>query len=197
MPPSTPGFTELCERARAGCPEAARTLYDTYSKDILRLIRRKLDPRLRVLYDSQDFLQETWLALFTRSLQEQYFSSPDNLVAFLRRVAAHKVYDANCHHLDTKKADLACRISIQSEASASHEPFDPRPGPSAQAQIDDAWTKLVAALPQGHRNLLRLLCAGYTQADIARLFNTDVGVIHLLMKRIRSQFPSLLAPLLA
>src|SRR5262249_14283511 len=54
----------LMERIRAGSQEAARELCDRYGSHILRVVRRKLDKKLRSKFDSVDFLQSVWTSFF-------------------------------------------------------------------------------------------------------------------------------------
>src|SRR5947209_4307143 len=96
-------FQALIQRLREGDAEAARTVYERYGEDIIRVVRRRLSRKLRSKFDSLDFVQDVWASFFARRPPENIFASPEALFAFLARVAQHKVIEATRQRLQTQK----------------------------------------------------------------------------------------------
>jgi len=69
------GFSLLLEQARAGSDSAARELIERFGPFILRVIRNRLDPRLRSIFDSADFSQAVWASFFAMPAQKYQSSS--------------------------------------------------------------------------------------------------------------------------
>lgn len=57
--PEETEFSLLMARVQSGDQQAATEVVQRYGEAILRVVRRRLDQRLRPEYDSIDFLQET------------------------------------------------------------------------------------------------------------------------------------------
>jgi hypothetical protein len=57
-------LTDLLERARQGCQQAARLLYERYGPAVRHAVRRRLAPSLRRHFDSADFIQSVWGSFF-------------------------------------------------------------------------------------------------------------------------------------
>jgi DNA-directed RNA polymerase specialized sigma24 family protein len=108
MPTSPSATNSLVIRARAGDQEAARVLYDQYSGSLLRLIRRRMHPRLFLLFDPEDVLQEAWIGFYTAK-QLPCVASNERLGAYLVGIADHKLGDLHRKFLDNPKRDLRRR----------------------------------------------------------------------------------------
>jgi hypothetical protein len=55
---------------------AAKALYDRYREPLLAVIRPVIFPPLRRLYDSWDFLLETFTAIFTKHFNDEVLGLP-------------------------------------------------------------------------------------------------------------------------
>lgn len=81
----------LLNEARAGSQAAAQELYDKFAEPLLFVVRHRLSPEARRLLDSSDLTQEVWKDFFAKALREKFFSTPQDLVAFLCGMAVKKV----------------------------------------------------------------------------------------------------------
>ncbi len=79
-------FRTLMREAEAGSEDAARELYDTYMKYVLRCVRNRLWHRLRSKFDSQDFVQQVWASFFDDRGSLPDFQSPEDLIAYLQAI---------------------------------------------------------------------------------------------------------------
>src|SRR5215204_4434766 len=96
-------FGQLMERVRAGCPEAARELYDRYAQTVRRVVTCRLTRQARRHFDSQDVSQSVWASFFDEPSQRAAFATPEDLVAFLGRVAYNKVVDKTRYALGGRR----------------------------------------------------------------------------------------------
>src|SRR3954453_20689831 len=90
-----PSFQLLLDRLRARSPGAPHELLDRYGAHVLRVIRHRLDRRLRKEFDSLDFLQDVWKSFFEAPPPGRAFDRPEALIAYLAQMAQHKVVDAH------------------------------------------------------------------------------------------------------
>src|SRR5262249_6243438 len=72
-------FHQLLRDIQLGREEAARKLVDRYGSALLRVIRRRLDPRLRQQFDSIDFLQEALATFLCQPPAPEAFDSAEAL----------------------------------------------------------------------------------------------------------------------
>src|SRR5713101_9460007 len=103
MPNDEQEFKQLLEAIQDGSEEAARTFLDKYGSYILKVIRRRLAPRLRSKFDSSDFLQDTWASFFRDPPPPDAFSDPEALLAFLAQMARNKVDQTNRQRLQRRR----------------------------------------------------------------------------------------------
>src|SRR5262245_7651335 len=94
-------FEALMHRVRAGSPGAADELFERYGNSVRRVVRRWLHQPLRRHYDSTDFEQSVWASFFQGPADHGIFPTPEDLVAFLSRIAYNKVVDATRKRLGT------------------------------------------------------------------------------------------------
>jgi RNA polymerase sigma factor (sigma-70 family) len=180
-------FAQLMQRVRAGEPEAAQELFDRYGKYVLRVVRKRLQRRLRRRYDSTDFAQAVWATFFTSSADRYSFDTPAELMAFLSRVAANTVEETTRRHLGTLRYD------IKREQSLDDPPPDGEvkiielmpgrlPTPSQSFIADECWQRMVEGLEPGHRRVLELLRDGDSHVTIAEKLGVPRKVIQRLLE---------------
>jgi RNA polymerase sigma factor (sigma-70 family) len=186
--PQQDEFLALMERVRAGCPDAARELYNLYSGHIRRVVRRGLPQRLRSQYDSIDFLQDVWTSFFRTSLENNTFSDPNSLVAFLARMAQNKVADECRRRLLNQKYNLNRERSLQGDGRDEEQPsLDPphrAPTPSQVAIAKEHWEQLVDGQPDPYRLMLEMLRQGHNHAEIAEKTGLHPKMIQRLLHKM-------------
>src|SRR3954452_15648665 len=84
-------FRILMRAAEGGSEDAARELYETYVRYVLRCVRHRMWHRLRSKFDSQDFVQQVWASFFDDRGSLPEFETPEHLIAYLRSMAENKV----------------------------------------------------------------------------------------------------------
>src|SRR5438552_15677561 len=123
-------LADLVRRLQQGCDEAARELVEKYGPYLLRVVRRRLHPRLRTRFDSADFVQAVWVSFFANRAELRSFQRAEDIVAFLARMAQHKVTEGVRQQLGTGKRDLTREQSLDDSAVVGHLSELAGPGPT-------------------------------------------------------------------
>jgi RNA polymerase sigma-70 factor, ECF subfamily len=101
----------LIRQAIGGDQGAATTLFSQYHDRLLRMVRLRMDHRLRGRVDSEDILQEAYLDAVQR-LAEYQAHPPMSFFLWLRFLAGQKLIDAQRHHLGVEKRDVSREVSL-------------------------------------------------------------------------------------
>jgi RNA polymerase sigma factor (sigma-70 family) len=168
MPDKPESLRALIQRIKGGDADAGRELVERYGPHLLTVVRRRLDPRLRSKYDSEDFVQAVWASFFAYQ-PERLAEDPGKLIAFLVSMARNKVVDAIRQRLQTLKYNVNREHSLQgSVLPAGQEPAARQPTASQVAVAREEWDRLLDKLSAKERRVLDLLLEGHTQEEIAR-----------------------------
>lgn len=153
-------FAELVSRFRTGSQEAARRLYDKYSRHVLRVIRRNFMPAdspLRRDIDSIDVLQEAWGTVFELLQQGKTFATEEKFIGFILAVVG-----------DHFREFYRARVTSQKRALNREEAFDskrhdkPEVGsdPSEHLAAEDKLRHWWDALPERQGFIVQAIHAG-------------------------------------
>jgi RNA polymerase sigma factor (sigma-70 family) len=178
-----PVFARLMEQVRAGCPGAAQQVFDRYGKKIAMVVRRRLPRQMRNLYDTQDFTQDVWASFFDTPVHHYTFASPEELVAFLSRLAGNKVVESLRQRLRT--ARYACPLPLRETAATTEtEPQARVDTPSQRAMAQECWQRLVQNLHSRQKEILERLKLGHTHQEIADQLHIPTKEIQRLLRRL-------------
>jgi RNA polymerase sigma-70 factor, ECF subfamily len=101
----------LIQQAGAGDQLAANELFVRFHDRLLRMIRLRMDHRLKGRVDSEDIVQEAYLDAAKRL--KDYAARPSmSFFLWLRFLTAQKLIDAQRHHLGVGKRDAAQEVSL-------------------------------------------------------------------------------------
>lgn len=179
-------FEQLMERVRTGDPDAGREIFERYGKAIQRVVRYRLNRRLRSQFDSLDFTQDAWASFFHIPAENYNFRTPEELVAFLTRIVRHKIIDAyrkRCRRSKNTRPQLR-RFQNDVDKQPARQPT-----PSQFVIADEEWSRLLQNKPPKIQQALAMLRDGHSQREIAQNLGLNVRRIHRLltsMKKIRS-----------
>ncbi len=153
-------------------------------QEVVELFDQWRDPLLRYLLgfslavpDSEDILQETFLALFQHLRRGR---PRHNLRGWLFRVA---------HNLALKKYQRARQDSkniIESTIAAEDSFIDPAPNPEDQLATSQRQERVMAvlqALPEQSRRCLYLRAEGLRYREIAEVLDMSLGAVSLCLER--------------
>jgi RNA polymerase sigma factor (sigma-70 family) len=179
-------FRRLMERVRAGCPDAAREMYDRYSEHIRRVVRRRLHQRLRTQYDSIDFTHDVWASFFRTPREEFQFDDPKLLVKYLAQVAYNKVADEHRRRF-RQKNDIRRERRLDGGGRHECQTMDPPgrgPTPSQAAIANERWERLLDGQPDAYRVVLEMLRLGHNHTEIAARTGLHPKMIQRLLHKM-------------
>lgn len=180
-------FEQLMGDIREGDPEAIRTMVERYDKHLRWVIHRLLDrhPRLRSLFDPQDFTQAVWASFFLFLKQHEFIRRQD-LISFLDQLAHNKVVETVRQRLYSRKYNLRRECSLHELTPAEVERLiDPAPAAAAaEAEAADEWRQLLRGQPTVYRQALLLLSEGQTHLQVAEALGLNEKTIDRLIHRL-------------
>jgi RNA polymerase sigma-70 factor (ECF subfamily) len=101
----------LIQQAVAGNQQAATALFVCFHDRLLRMIRLRMDHRLKGRVDSEDIVQDAYLDA-ARRLKDYAAHPRMSFFLWLRYLTAQKLVDAHRHHLGAEKRDVAQEVSL-------------------------------------------------------------------------------------
>lgn len=181
-------FGQLMARVREGCPQAARELVERYGSALRRIVRQRLHPGLRPVYDSLDFFQDVWASFF-QAAPLRTFEDPNDLIGYLTEMAFHKVTDTYRERMCTGKRDggRVESLPLPTEEDRANELPACQPTPSQVAVANERWEDLLRGLPPQHQRMLELLREGYTHEEIAQNLGIYTKVIQRLLQKLEKK----------
>jgi RNA polymerase sigma-70 factor (ECF subfamily) len=111
MTDSASDLDALTQRLRAGDPAAVGELFAACSDRLKRMVRLRLDRRLRGRLDASDVLQEAFLDVQRKA--PDFAAKPDMpAYLWLRLITAERLLILHRHHLGTQMRDAAQEVSL-------------------------------------------------------------------------------------
>jgi RNA polymerase sigma-70 factor (ECF subfamily) len=101
----------LIRQAAAGDQPSATALFARFHERLLKMIRLRMDRRLKGRVDSEDIVQEAYLDA-ARRLRAYAADPPMSFFLWLRFLAAQKLIDAQRHHLGADKRNVGLEVSL-------------------------------------------------------------------------------------
>jgi RNA polymerase sigma factor (sigma-70 family) len=184
-------FQELLQRARECCDESARELVDRYGPHILRVVRRRLNKRLRSKFDSVDFVQAVWASFFALPVSKYHFDRPEQLVEFLVGLARNKVVDAVRQRLATQKYNIDRELPIHDSAVKDGMDLAARgPTPSQVAMAKEEWERAKDVQRSRDERILDSLRTGQNLQEIANQIGVSEKTVRRVLRRWATGFAS-------
>jgi RNA polymerase sigma-70 factor (ECF subfamily) len=176
-------FRGLMRRLQAGDEAAARELLDRFGHHILRVVRRRLAKPLRSKFDSVDFVQAVWASFFAVLPRQVRFESPEELTAFLMKVAQLKVAN-EARRRSQKKYDIKREHALADTADRDGALAAKQPTPSQIAVAREEWDRLVEGQPNHYQQILVLRFQGHTLEEIARKLNVNERTVRRVLDKL-------------
>ncbi len=176
----------------AGCPEAAREIFERYSAEIQLVVRHRLSRRLRSQYDSLDFTQDAWASFFDLPADRYTFQTPEELMSFLSRIAFRKVMDAYRRRRGTIKYSRHEEQALRrgTEDDPGNEPPAPQPTPSQFAIAEEQWTRLLRGQRPEVRRALEMLRLGYSHREVGDCLGVHPKLIQRVLENLKRRLRS-------
>jgi len=178
-------FRILLQGVCEGSEDAAWQLVERYGEEIRRAVRRALDRRLRSKFDSLDFVQLVWSSFFRVRDRAQRFNRPEELVAFLLKMARNKVGMETRRRLKTEKFDVKRERSLEQVPDSDHwKTAGSQDTPIAVAIAREQWNRMIQGRPAHYREIVRMKLQGHTCRSIADSLNLAECTVRRFLERL-------------
>lgn len=184
MPDFTEDFQSLMRRVQEGSEEAAWELVEGYGEAVRRAVRRALNVRLRSKFDSLDFVQLVWCSFFRRTERAVRFTRPDELVAFLVKMATNKV------RLEIRRRLLTQQYNVNRESRLDDLPEDQKSLADRRASAvelaiaRERWERIIAGQPPRYRQIIQLRLQGLSNVEIAHRLHIAHTTVYRFLERL-------------
>jgi RNA polymerase sigma-70 factor (ECF subfamily) len=159
-------FSSLMRRVSEGSEDAAWEVVTQYGDEIRQAVRRVLSVKLRPKFDSLDFVQIVWKSFFRVRDKSGQFKRPEQLAAYLVRVARNKVGMETRRRLDYKKYNVRREQSLDQSGGDSAACQEAAPIEVAIAR--ERWNQILEGQPAHYRQIIQMRLRGYTCEDICK-----------------------------
>ena len=191
----------LLARAKGGDDTALVELLTRYQERLRRIVRIQLgSSRLRMLHDSMDVVQDTFLAALPK-IRDLEPRSAAGLLQWLSLIATNRIRDAHDHQHAAKR-DVRRTVPLETPSTSGQfrgeAAPDRDPSHAAElAEIRDLLDDAVAQLPEDQRRvvMLRDYC-GEAWERIAAELHREPGATRQLHQRAWIRLRGALRPVL-
>ena len=184
-PPPAPTDQSLLARVQAGSQGAAGALYQRYARRLLGLARAKTGADLAGRVEAEDIVQSVFGSFF-RGAQAGGYAAPDGeeLWNLLLVITLNKVRAKGAHHRAAKR-DVRKTVSGDALSADGFDP--PADDTAAAALLGLVVDEVLAALPEGHRPVVRLRIDGFEVADIAARTGRSKRTVERVLQEFRGR----------
>ncbi len=179
-------FRIVMDQVREGSDEAIWRLIEDYGPHIKRVVRRKLDRRMRSKFDSIDFVQMVWASFFRNPDGMCSFDHPQDFVRYLASLAKHKVIEEYRRRIQTQKYNVRRECSLQDSEVVDHSVAGHQATPSQIAIARERYEKILSDQPERNRSVVQMRIGGATYDEIGRHLGiherTARKIIHRLVE---------------
>lgn len=181
-------FDHLLSRVRRGSHAAVEELIEQYRPYVVRVVRRRLNKRLRTLFDSSDFVQTVWKSFFADRGNLGSFQTPDSLVRYLAVMARNKVVEEFRRRFQTEKRNMNREQLLESSSvDRSAALVAKQPTPSENAVARERWDGLLEGRPDRHQEIVRLRAEGFNCQEAALLLNINEKTVRRIIKKLEAE----------
>jgi RNA polymerase sigma-70 factor (ECF subfamily) len=185
--PTPPAASDksLIARVREGSELAATTLYQRYAQRLLALARARCGEDLSARVDAEDIVQSVFGSFFRGAAQGLYDApSGEEIWGLLLVIALNKIRAKGTHHRAAKR-DVRKTVSGDALSDSGLEP--PASDEAAQTLLRMVIDEIIAKLPEGHREVVRLRIEGHEMAEIAAKTGRSLRTTERILQEFRSR----------
>ena len=181
----------LVALAKEGDEAAANQLFSVYGERVRRIIRLRLDQKLRPKLDSVDVVQDVLILALGR-LNDFRYKDEGDFLRWLSRIAENRIRDI-FDRFQADKRDIHREIPFKKKGSSADgrsfgaaEPMRTTT-PSVIMRKKEALDKLEKALdklkPEYKEIIVLKKIEGLSHAEIARRLDKNAGAVRMLLAR--------------
>jgi RNA polymerase sigma-70 factor, ECF subfamily len=176
--------------------EAARALYERFTRRLIGLARGHLDARLRHKIDPEDVVQSAYKSFFLRYGEGALAAEGwDGLWGLLTRITLRKCAD-RVRYFRTEARDVAREATAPAgaeDAAPWRDPAGREPTPEQAALLAETVEHLLRGLDADERPIIELSLQGYSTQEISEQLGRAERSVRRLRERVRKQLERLQA----
>ena len=176
------GFELAFAKACQGSEEDLRQLLKDYGVYIQRVVRNRLDTRLRPKFDSLDFVQMVWASFFAEPGGLTRFDNPRQLLKYLAIMARNKVVDEERRRLSDNNRYRADEHFLGEHDGEVAERRSDTPSQFAIAR--ERLHLLESAESQREREIMRLRMKGLSYSEIGERLKMHERTVRKIVDRL-------------
>jgi RNA polymerase sigma-70 factor (ECF subfamily) len=179
-----PSDGSLIARVRDGSQDAAATLYGRYAQRLLALAKAKTGQDLAARVDAEDIVQSVFGSFF-RGASQGYYDAPsgEEIWGLLLVIALNKIRAKGAHHRAAMR-DVRRTVGDAADTGGVEPPASDEAAHTLLRLVVD---EVLAKLPEGHREVVRLRIEGYEVAEIARQTGRSMRTAERVLQEFRSR----------
>jgi len=179
-------FRAAIEGVRSGSPDAVWKLIAEYGPHIQRVVRRRLDRRMRSKFDSLDFVQMVWASVFRNPRELGSLEQPEDLIRYLATLARRKViYEYRRRIVNDTKYNFSREQPLSEEDSNQADVLSTEvETPSQIAMAREQWEKLVDQQPDRDRSIVQMRIGGATFLEISQQLGINERTARKVIDRL-------------
>jgi RNA polymerase sigma factor (sigma-70 family) len=177
-------FQTALDAVRAGSPDAVSRLIEVYGPHIRRVVRRRLDQRLRSKFDSLDFVQMVWASFFRDPAEIGDLRQPEDLIRYLSGMARNKLISEHRRRIKTRKYDVQRELPLHDAQWERQQAQRGPPTPSQVAMARERWERLLHDQPERDRQIMQLRAQGVTYVEIGRQLGIHERTVREVIRRL-------------
>jgi RNA polymerase sigma factor (sigma-70 family) len=178
-------FRAAIDGVRAGSPEAIWKLIAEYGPHIQRVVRRKLDRRMRSKFDSQDFVQMVWASVFRNPNEICSLNGPQDLIRYLAALGRRKVIVEYRRRIQNNTKYNVTREQSLDDSELAENPVDTDEStPSQLAMAREQWEEFLRKQPERDRSIVQMRIQGSTFLEIAQQLGINERTARKVIRRL-------------
>ena len=175
-------FQRLLDQCRQGSPEAIRQLISEHGDLVLRVVQKHLPHDLRRMYDSQDFVQDTWKSVLRQRSRFGRFGTTQEFLKIVTALEANKVRGEVRRRCQQTKHNV--NREKQAPTALIRQPLSRDSTPSQLAIGRETLLQILAGLPPRHQEIVRLKYDGVSSSEIADRLGMNPGSVRRILLEI-------------
>jgi RNA polymerase sigma-70 factor (ECF subfamily) len=176
-----PSFADFIRQLRAGDERAWQELVRHYEPALRRLVRFRLDPRLRRLFDSADICQSVLASFFVRAGLGQFeVDTPQQLLNLLVTMTRNKL-SKQAHKQQAGRRDYR---RLEAGGLQAGQVPTPGPDPGQQAAAQELFHRVRSRLTPDEWQLVELRNQGCSWAEVAAAMGGSPDALRMKLNRL-------------
>jgi RNA polymerase sigma-70 factor (ECF subfamily) len=188
-------FPGLMSGLRRGDPDAARQVFQRFTRRLIGLARARLGKRIDHKEDPEDVIQSVFRSFFLRQRAGEFdIGGWDSLWSILALITLRKCHNrAAYYHADRRDIDREAGPTAPWEGAANRHAIDRAPTPEEAAVLAETVEMIMRRLEPRDREILSLHLQGWDPPEIGARVGRARRTVRRVLEQIRQTLERLSA----